>query len=170
MGKVILGFALIFIALLILVNGGLAAVFGIAGGIIGLITGIVGAVFGVVAGLFGAFVGVAATAFGLAMPSLSRALQKSRGRLLPVGFIHLLRALRRPTQVDFLLVAVLPEYQARGLTALLMAEITANAIKNGIRSAETNPELETNTQVQAIWKHYESRQHKRRRAFIKSLT
>ena len=108
-------------------------------------------------------------AFGLAMPSLSRALQQSKGRLLPFGFIHLLRALKRPTQIDFLLVAVLPEYQARGLTALLMAEITTNAIKNGIRSAETNPELETNTQVQAIWKHYESRQHKRRRAFIKSL-
>ena len=108
-------------------------------------------------------------ACGLTMPSLSRALQKSRGRLLPLGFVHLLRALKRPKQIDFLLVAVLPEYQARGLTALLMTEITANAIRNGIRSAETNPEMETNTQVQAIWKHYESRQHKRRRAFIKTL-
>jgi GNAT superfamily N-acetyltransferase len=108
-------------------------------------------------------------AFGLAMPSLSRALQKSRGRLLPFGFLHLLKALRKPTNIDFLLVAVLPEYQGRGLTALLMAEITANAIRNGIVSAESNPEIETNTQVQAIWKHYDSRQHKRRRGFIKDL-
>ncbi|MBN1836547.1 MAG: GNAT family N-acetyltransferase, partial [Spirochaetales bacterium] len=108
--------------------------------------------------------------FGLAMPSLSRALQKSRGRLFPFGFIPILWALKRPQQIDFLLVAVLPEYQARGLTALLMTEITANAIKNGIRSAETNPEMETNAQVQAIWKHYESRQHKRRRCYIKALS
>jgi GNAT superfamily N-acetyltransferase len=107
--------------------------------------------------------------FGLAMPSLSRALQRCRGRLFPFGFIHLLRALNRPTQIDFLLVAVLPEYQARGLTALLMTDITANAIKNGIRSAETNPEMETNAQVQAMWKHYEHRQHKRRRCYIKEL-
>lgn len=85
MGKVILGFALIFIALLILVNGGLAAVFGIAGGILGLITGIVGAVFGVVAGLFGAFVGVAATAFGLAMPLIIIV-------LLVAGVVHLFKA------------------------------------------------------------------------------
>jgi GNAT superfamily N-acetyltransferase len=108
-------------------------------------------------------------AFGLAMPSLSRALQKSRGRLFPLGFLHLLRALKKPKQIDFLLVAVLPEYQGRGLTALLMTEITANAIRNGIVSAESNPEIETNTQVQAIWKHYDSRQHKRRRGFIKEL-
>lgn len=107
--------------------------------------------------------------FGITMPSLSRALQKSRGRLLPFGFVHLLWALKRPTQVDFLLIAVLPEYQSRGLTAPIMTEITAAAIRNGLRSAETNPELETNTQVQSMWKVYDSRQHKRRRAFIKEL-
>ena len=108
-------------------------------------------------------------ACGLAMPSLSRVLQKTRGRLLPFGFIRLLQALKHPKQIDFLLVAVLPEYQARGLTALLMTGITANAIRNKIRSAETNPEMETNTQVQAIWKHYEARQHKRRRCYLKDL-
>ncbi len=107
--------------------------------------------------------------FGLTMPSLSRALQKCRGRLLPFGFIHLLWALKRPKQVDFLLIAVLPEYQSRGLTAPIMTEITAAAIRNGLRSAETNPELETNTRVQSIWKVYDARQHKRRRAFIKDL-
>lgn len=107
--------------------------------------------------------------FGLTMPSLSRALQKSRGRLFPFGFIHMLHALRRPKKIDFLLVAVLPEYQPKGLVATLMNEITVNAIKHGIVSAETNPELETNKEVQSMWDVYDSRQHKRRRAFIKNL-
>jgi GNAT superfamily N-acetyltransferase len=108
-------------------------------------------------------------AFGIAMPSLSRALQRSRGRLLPFGFIHLLRALKNPKYIDFLLVAVRPDYQARGITAILMTEMTRNALKNGVISAETNVELETNTQVQAIWKLYDARQHKRRRCYIKTL-
>lgn len=108
-------------------------------------------------------------AFGIAMPSLSLALQRSQGRLLPFGFIHLLKALKRPKYIDMLLVAVRPDYQARGITAILMTEITRNCLKNKIISAETNVELETNTQVQAIWKLYDARQHKRRRCYIKNL-
>ncbi len=108
-------------------------------------------------------------AFGLAVPSLSRALQRCRGRLLPFGFLHLLWALKRPRVIDMLLVAVKPEYQARGLPAILMTEITRNSILHGVRGAETNPELESNTQVQAIWKHYDARQHKRRRCYLKRL-
>jgi GNAT superfamily N-acetyltransferase len=109
-------------------------------------------------------------AFGIAMPSLSRALQRSRGRLFPFGFIHLLHALKNPKYIDLLLVAVRPDYQARGITAILLNEMTKNAVKNGVVSAETNVELETNTQVQAMWKPYEARQHKRRRCYIKTLT
>ena len=108
-------------------------------------------------------------AFGLAIPSLSRALQRGRGRLLPFGFLYLLWALKHPRIIDMLLVAVKPEYQARGLTAILMTEITRNSLLHGVRGAETNPELEDNTQVQAIWKHYDARRHKRRRCFIKRL-
>lgn len=108
-------------------------------------------------------------AFGIAMPSLSRALQCSRGRLFPFGFIPLLAALRNPKYIDFLLVAVRPDYQARGITAILMNEMTKNALKNGVVSAETNPELETNAQVHAIWKPYDARRHKRRRCYIKTL-
>jgi GNAT superfamily N-acetyltransferase len=108
-------------------------------------------------------------AFGIAMPSLSRALQRSKGRLFPFGFIHLLRALRFPKYIDLLLVAVRPDYQARGIPAILMTEMNKNALANGVVSAETNVELETNTQVQAIWKHYDVRQHKRRRCYIKVI-
>jgi hypothetical protein len=108
-------------------------------------------------------------AFGIGMPSLSRALQRSKGRLFPIGFIRLLFALRFHKNLDLLLIAVRPEYQARGLTAVMINTLNRSSWKNGVRSAETNVELETNTQVQAMWKHYDARQHKRRRCYIKAL-
>lgn len=108
-------------------------------------------------------------AFAITMPSLSRALQRARGRLLPTGFLHILRALRKPTQLDFYLVAVRPKYQNLGVNSILMAEITRAGLRNGIRTAETSGELENNRAVQDLWKHYDKRQHKRRRAYLKLL-
>ena len=105
--------------------------------------------------------------FGLSMPSLSRALQKARGRIFPLGWIHLLRALNKPVGLDMYLVAVRREYRNRGLNALLMTEITRSAIARGIRTAETSGELEHNEAVQQLWRYYDSRQHKRRRAYVK---
>ncbi|HUZ17117.1 MAG TPA: GNAT family N-acetyltransferase [Spirochaetia bacterium] len=108
-------------------------------------------------------------AFGIGMPSFSVALQRSRGRLLPFGFLHLLRAMNRPTKLDMYLVAVRPKYQNLGVNSILMTEITRAGIKNGIISAESSGELETNKAVQDIWKYYETRQHKRRRCYLKLL-
>jgi hypothetical protein len=108
-------------------------------------------------------------AFGVAMPSLSRALQKARGRLLPFGWWHLWRALRRPRALDFYLVGVLPEYQNRGVHVPIFAEICRAAIRNGIETAESAAELEGNTKVQALWKDFVHRQHKRRRVYAKEL-
>ncbi|MGE5528700.1 MAG: GNAT family N-acetyltransferase [Patescibacteria group bacterium] len=106
---------------------------------------------------------------GIAMPSLSNALRKSGGRLFPLGFLRLLAALRRNDCLDLYLVAVRPDLQKKGVNALLMNEITKACIKNGITRGESNPELETNENVQAFWKHYEARQHKRRRVYLKKL-
>jgi GNAT superfamily N-acetyltransferase len=108
-------------------------------------------------------------AFGIVMPSLSRALQRSGGRLFPFGFIHLLRALRRNDRADLYLVAVKGEYQGKGVNAIMMDRIHRLFLKLGIQKIETNPELEWNTNVQGQWKYYQKRQHKRRRAFIKFL-
>jgi len=108
-------------------------------------------------------------AFEIAMPSLSVALQKAKGRLFPFGFIHLLYALKKPKYIDMYLVAVHPSLQNTGVSALIMLQLTKAAIKNKIISCETNPELETNAKVQSIWEYYEARQHKRRRCYIKLL-
>ncbi len=108
-------------------------------------------------------------AFGISMPSLSRAMQKSGGRLFPFGFIHILWALKHPKTIDLYLVAVRPDYHGRGINSLLMTEITRSCIERGIVSAETSGELEDNQAVQDLWRHYDKRQHKRRRSFIKEL-
>lgn len=107
--------------------------------------------------------------FGIAMPSLSRPLQKSRGRLFPLGWFRLLRALRKPEVLDLYLVGVKKEYQSRGIVALLLASINESAREAGIRFAESNPELEDNLAVQGLWNAHDRTQHKRRRVYLKKL-
>jgi ribosomal protein S18 acetylase RimI-like enzyme len=108
-------------------------------------------------------------AFGIVMPSLSKALQKSKGRLFPFGWFHLLRALKKNDRADLYLVGVKTEYQGKGVNAILMDQMHRTFNRLGITSVESNPELETNANVQGQWKYYERRQHKRRRCFIKHL-
>lgn len=109
--------------------------------------------------------------FGLAMPSLNKAAKKSNGRLFPFGWYHILRApYAKATVLDLYLVGVAPEMQNKGMTAVLLNSMAATARKNGFLYAETGPELETNHQVQSMWKYYETVNHKRRRCFIKTLS
>lgn len=108
-------------------------------------------------------------AFGIAMPSLSRAFQRCNGRLFPFGFLHVLRAIRQNQKADLYLTAVRPDMQNKGVNAILIHEMNKTFIKNGIENVETNRELEGNFKVQAQWKFYESRQHKRRRCYKKEL-
>ncbi len=107
--------------------------------------------------------------FGISMPSLSKAFIKSRGRLFPFGWFYVLQALKHPKIADLYLVAVKPEYQARGVLAILMNEMQRSALEAGIEYAETNLELEDNIKVQSIWKDYPKRQHKRNRVYKKDI-
>lgn len=109
-------------------------------------------------------------ALGISMPSMSRALQKAHGKLFPFGWWHLLQAIQGKTDVvDLLLVAVKPEYQSRGVNALIFADLIPRYIKNGYKFAESNLELEGNESVQKQWEYFERRQHRRRRAYRKDL-
>lgn len=107
---------------------------------------------------------------GISIPSMSRALQKSRGKLFPFGWFHLLKAMYGKNDVvDLLLVAVAPEYQSKGVNALLFTDLIPVYIKNGYRYAESNPELASNDNVQQQWKYFERRQHRRRAAFRRKI-
>lgn len=108
--------------------------------------------------------------FGLALPSMNSAVKKSNGRLFPLGWYRVLRAPYLYSEVlDLYLVGVIPRMQNKGLTAVLLNSMTESAKKNNVKYAETGPELETNNQVQALWKHFETQQHKRRRCWIKDI-
>lgn len=107
---------------------------------------------------------------GISLPSLTKALQKSRGKLFPFGWYHLLRAIKgKNDTVDLMLVAIKPEYQNKGVNALLFADLLPIYIKNGLKWAESNLELEDNKNVQSQWEYFERRQHRRRRVFRKKL-
>lgn len=111
-------------------------------------------------------------AVGLSMPSLSKALQKSNGRLLPLGWYYLGKTIflkRYPKILDLLLVAVKPEYQNKGVNALLFSDLIPVYRKLGFEYAESNPELEMNGKVQAQWEYFKTEQHKRRRCFVKEI-
>ncbi len=108
-------------------------------------------------------------AAGLTFPSFTQALRKAKGHMLPFGFIHMLKAIKKPSTLDFYLIGVKKQYKGHGVISIMMNEINKNAIKNKIMVCETNPELEDNKPVQDMWKQYEHRQHKRRRCFIKTL-
>lgn len=107
---------------------------------------------------------------GISMPSFSRALQKSGGKLFPFGWWHILKAMQGKTDtVDLMLIAISKEYLSKGVNALLFADLIPAYAKNGYQWAESNPELEDNANVQLQWQYFDYRQHRRRRAFKKSL-
>lgn len=107
---------------------------------------------------------------GISLPSMSRALQKSKGKMFPFGWYHLLKGLKGVNdRVDLLLVAVAPDYQNKGVNALLFQDLIPQFIKYGYKYAESNPEMETNSKVQSQWEFFNRRQHRRRRSYCKDL-
>ena len=71
--------------------------------------------------------------------------------------------------IDLLLIAVRPDYQKKGVNAMILYHAMLGCFKLGIKEAETGPMLETNEKVQSQWKDFDIEQHKRRRCFIKDL-
>ncbi len=109
---------------------------------------------------------------GVSMPSLSTALQKAKGRLLPLGWWHLAKTVflkKYPKMLDLMLVAIKPEYQNKGVNALLFSDLIPVYQQLGFEYAESNPELELNGKVQAQWEYFKTEQHKRRRCFIRKI-
>ncbi len=108
-------------------------------------------------------------AFGVVMPSLSKALKKANGKLFPFGLLRVLYALRFNDTVDMLLIGVRPDYQGKGVHALIFEKIVKTFHRRGIKRVETTRELENNHKIQQLWAGYESRLHKRARCYIKEV-
>lgn len=105
--------------------------------------------------------------FGISMPSLSKAMQKAKGRLFPFGFIHVLRALRKNDVIDLYLNGVLPEWQNKGVHSLYYSELNKSYIRHNIKTAISNPQLESNVNAISAWKDYEKEFYIRRRCYQK---
>ena len=108
---------------------------------------------------------------GLGMPDISQALRKCGGRLFPFGWFYLLKALKAKHMdaFNFLLIAVRPDYQDKGINALFFQDQIPYILKYGIKRLETTAILETNTKNQANFTQFDHKQHKRRRAYLKAI-
>ena len=108
-------------------------------------------------------------AFSITMPSFTDALKKINGKINLFNFYHLYKALRKNNRASFYLIGVHPDYQNKGITAIIFYEMQKLFNKRNINIVETNPELEENTAIQKLWKNYENRLHKKRATFVKNI-
>jgi len=108
-------------------------------------------------------------AFAIVMPSFSKALQKAKGRLFPFGFLHLLKAKKESKDVVFYLIGVHPEYQNKGVTAILFQEYYETFTEKGIVNCIRTPELADNTAIHLLWKNFKPVIHCRRKTYRKEL-
>lgn len=103
--------------------------------------------------------------FAITMPSYSKALQKSKGKLLPFGWWYFLQAGKKNDRANFYLIGIHPDYQRRGVTSIIFKEIWDIFNKKGVKYLETNPELEENKSIQLLWQDYNPVNHKRRKTY-----
>ena len=110
-------------------------------------------------------------AFGIVMPSITRALKKCNGRLFPFGWFHILRSMywKYEESFEMLLIGVKPEYQKKGVNAIIFNDITQRLIKGGFKYGESNGELETNMDIRSQWGEAKVEQCKRRRVYKKAI-
>jgi len=109
-------------------------------------------------------------AFGICIPSLSRALQKAGGHLLPFGWWHLLRAQKHYETVDMILVGVNPKWMDKGLTAIVHDYLGRSFLRNGVKWSITNPQYEDNSALK-VWDAYDLKEfYIRRRVYVKTIT
>ncbi len=107
--------------------------------------------------------------FTITMPSFTKALKKINGRMFPFGLFHLWQAQRKNDKAAFYLIGIKDSYQNKGVTSIIFQEIQDLFNRRGVTHVETNPELEENKAIQALWKNYKHELHKRRRTYRKDV-
>ncbi len=107
--------------------------------------------------------------FLLALPSLSKAMQKANGHLLPFGWFHLLKALKKNDRMDFYLAGIRKHQRGKGIDLMMLLEMARSANEHGFKIVESNPELENNTKIHGQWKYFDHEMVKKRRLFKKNI-
>ncbi|MGA1226445.1 MAG: GTP cyclohydrolase [Tamlana sp.] len=107
--------------------------------------------------------------FAIVMPAFAKALQKAKGKLFPFGFKHILHAKKHSKDVIFYLIGIHPEYQNKGVHAVIFNEYYNTFKEKGIQTCFRTPELEDNEAIHKIWKHFDPVVYKRRKTFRKNI-
>ncbi len=107
--------------------------------------------------------------FGLVFPSLSESMNKSKGKMFPFGIFRIIKQIKKPKTIDLGLIAIRPEYQNKGVNAMVLSHMINGMIEKNIKYAETNLMLEDNTRIQGQWSVFDHIQHKRRRSYFKKI-
>lgn len=107
--------------------------------------------------------------FAIVMPAFAEALQKANGKLFPFGFRHILNAKKNSKNVIFYLIGIHPDYQNKGVHAVIFNEYYDIFMEKGIQTCYRTPELEDNEAIQKIWKHFNPVVFRRRKTFRKNL-
>ena len=108
-------------------------------------------------------------AFGFAIPSVSKVIQKTKGRIIHPKILGIFKAVRKPKILDLALIGVLPKYRAKGVNAVVLQFMMNALCTQNLKYVETNLNLENNALIQNSWKNFPNINHKRRRCFIKNL-
>ncbi len=107
--------------------------------------------------------------FSITMPSFTKALKKINGKITFLNSFNILKAMYFNKRASFYLIGIRPDYQNKGITAIIFNEMQKLFNKQKITIVETNPELEENIAIQKLWKNYEHRLHKRRATYNKNI-
>ncbi len=107
--------------------------------------------------------------FAFCVPSLAKAVKKSKGHLLPFGLLRILKALKKNDTLEALMIGILPEYQNKGAFVPMFQYLLAGLKKRNIKWLITNPQLSDNVEVQNLFNKYEHTRYMLRRSYIKSI-
>lgn len=107
-------------------------------------------------------------AFGVVMPSFAEALQKTKGKLFPFGFLHILKA-KNSKKINFYLIGIHPEYQKKGVHSILFSAFHKTFKEKGILECRRTPELANNLAVQKLWRNFNPVLIKKRCTYRKDL-
>ena len=108
-------------------------------------------------------------AFAIVMPGFAQALRKANGKLFPIGFYHLLQARKYSKEIVFYLIGITPEYQSKGITAIIFDEYYKTFSEKGIRNCIRTPELLENNAIHLLWKNFDPTIHCQRKTYLKNL-
>lgn len=108
-------------------------------------------------------------AFGVSMPSLSRAFKRARGKLFPIGWLFILLAFWRYKKVDLMLLGSAPQWHSKGLSAIFHTKLETSYYKMKIKTAISNPQIDTNIAAIKVWDSYKKEFYMRRRCWIRKI-